>query len=955
MILVVTLVMLLLPHAHTAASQQRCRVSDLPELTTRVRSPQYDPSKETYVIVGLFPAKLKTTFNLSGFIWIQVAKFAFLEMLEKIPELTRFINLELVIYDTCSDITIATAIAVSTMLDARNVATVSTNKTFHHYCEEQLAQNVIGFVGPASSSVTMHFAWLFPEDYPVISYSATSVRLDQKELYLKVMRTIPPDDAQANVIVDVVKLYKWTYISIVAYDDDYGRMGMEELRKRFEGSHICTAVERIFRNNNDTLMIVNELRKEKHSRVVIIWAPRRKTIEFLDTMIQQNLTGKVFILSETMSSNSTIPQYDAYYMQGMISIAPNSFSYPAFDKYFGEFSYNETSDPWLKRFYQKYANNSRNTEMKHFANFLPSSKKECVRSAIYTYGHAIRNFLQEPRNNCTTDQTKARNCMERITKSRKAFLMDYLHNVTFNNTDNEKVAFDEKGNTKYEHFIVSSLQMSNNKLQWIKIGEWQKDRGIDILNTSFMWPGNQRKPPSSNCSTTCPVGYEQVEASKPCCWHCVACQGETVKSKPGLGQCYTCPVGSYPNRQHTECIPVKYIYSTISGMPLFIVYTLMVTNSVICILYAGIFIKYRATPIVHSSQFHLTMTQLVFLLLVNLNCVVKTLKPTKTLCIAFSATMPFLLTLAIAPTILKTQRLVTVFRARNRILTKRYILIKDALKMFAVIFIQIALFVVTYFFGNTSGKIISFTDNLVDTGIVQVGCINTLPFYTEIAFLLFIFMVCGVATFKSRNLPTNYNEIRTIAYTMFTCSVLLIFVIPLHESVITIKSKAIAVVLTILLLDFIFLVFLYTRKVWVILFRPELNTNKHFIANRIKNINNRLEQKLWQKAVSKDRKESFHQIPSNQRSPLIICKGNNIIENTGNEEYDDEEHDITQRTSAHSLHVSWNTLVASLHTPRVSPSLLRRSFIPSIPSTLVTSEKGWLSRQVSIESKYSFA
>lgn len=65
---------------------------------------------------------------------------------------------------------------------------------------------------------------------PQISYSSTSSELSDKSRFEYFSRVVPPDDLQAEAMVDVVKKLGWTYVSAVADEGNYGEQGMEQFR-----------------------------------------------------------------------------------------------------------------------------------------------------------------------------------------------------------------------------------------------------------------------------------------------------------------------------------------------------------------------------------------------------------------------------------------------------------------------------------------------------------------------------------------------------------------------------------------------------------------------------------------------------------------------------------------------------------------------------------------------------
>lgn len=80
-------------------------------------------------------------------------------------------------------------------------------------------KNLVGVIGPGSSTVTIQVQNLLQLfSIPQIGYSATSRDLSDKSYYKYFMRVVPSDFYQAQVMVDLVRAYNWTYISVVHTD-----------------------------------------------------------------------------------------------------------------------------------------------------------------------------------------------------------------------------------------------------------------------------------------------------------------------------------------------------------------------------------------------------------------------------------------------------------------------------------------------------------------------------------------------------------------------------------------------------------------------------------------------------------------------------------------------------------------------------------------------------------------
>lgn len=64
--------------------------------------------------------------------------------------------------------------------------------------------------------------FLFFEQIPQISYASTSAELSDKSRFEYFSRVVPPDNFQAQAIVEMVAKLGWKYVSTVAVEGDYG-------------------------------------------------------------------------------------------------------------------------------------------------------------------------------------------------------------------------------------------------------------------------------------------------------------------------------------------------------------------------------------------------------------------------------------------------------------------------------------------------------------------------------------------------------------------------------------------------------------------------------------------------------------------------------------------------------------------------------------------------------------
>lgn len=75
--------------------------------------------------------------------------------------------------------------------------------------------------GKSSAAAVVPFrTFLF--QIPQVSYASTSTELSDKSRFEYFTRVVPPDNFQAQTMVEIIKELKWKYVSTVAVEGDYG-------------------------------------------------------------------------------------------------------------------------------------------------------------------------------------------------------------------------------------------------------------------------------------------------------------------------------------------------------------------------------------------------------------------------------------------------------------------------------------------------------------------------------------------------------------------------------------------------------------------------------------------------------------------------------------------------------------------------------------------------------------
>lgn len=62
---------------------------------------------------------------------------------------------------------------------------------------------------------------------PQVGYSATSRDLSNKNFFKYFLRVVPSDKLQAQVMIDLMLAYNWTYITVAYTEGKWSRSGRE--------------------------------------------------------------------------------------------------------------------------------------------------------------------------------------------------------------------------------------------------------------------------------------------------------------------------------------------------------------------------------------------------------------------------------------------------------------------------------------------------------------------------------------------------------------------------------------------------------------------------------------------------------------------------------------------------------------------------------------------------------
>ncbi|XP_065680578.1 metabotropic glutamate receptor 3 [Hydra vulgaris] len=453
--------------------------------------------KGEFTIPALFPLRCSSTehIDMRTVAWIEALKYTVEE--ENKKQNKRLFDY--VIYDTYD----------STNFDKTSFAILDTlrfsssNKNKSCACNDFVQQNkILGFIGPSESANCLYaLALTLPyTNFPIISYSATSMDLDNRVLYPNFFRTVPPDNYQVLFIKDILKNFHWTFVAVIAIDTSYGRAGIEQLIKVIENDtseeKVCLAFTALLPQVYDQSKysnVVEKLIKESATKVIVVIGTFNLVQNLLIESDSKNLSKRIYLLSEATGKNNWFFKYSNIFQNIFLFIVQTEGEDNSFKKYFFGLTYQNAS-PWLKAVFEKHgateSSNTTNDISQVFdlslVSFVQNSVKVLI-EAFYLYQKLyFPNQIKEIYN-------------------RTSFI-EQIKNVSFPILNNSKTfSFDLNQNPKSAYFELYTLRKST----FSKIAFWSNN-----LKLTYFDKIKDLHSIKSTCSTPCSSGKMKLKVRR---------------------------------------------------------------------------------------------------------------------------------------------------------------------------------------------------------------------------------------------------------------------------------------------------------------------------------------------------------------------------------------------------------------------------------------------------------
>ena len=607
----------------------------------------------------------------------------------------------------------------------------------------------------------------------LISYSATSIELNNREKYFNFYRTVPSDEIQAKALVDVLKHFNWSYISTVNSHGNFGQQGMEQFIKLLSKENICISTRNVLpykATKADFKAVIQNLEKDPNARTVILFASAQDINGLLKAT---NANSKFTWLSSSAWTADMETVSDAKEAaKGAILLNYAGMYRTDFWNYFKNLKLNNNRYKWFEEFWnqtfncgvKKCSGNESLSTSRFYGKYAAAG---AVIDAVNSFAYALRCTLSICLNKEFCVKNAALSAFRHVT--RRNIVKQSRCNDTFNNA----IPFDKEGSYYRDVEIINF-----NGESYDTVGIWKGNGNtskLEIYQSKIAWFNSSSLPPESLCSKPCKTGERMIKSKiKECCFTCYPCQGDEILLNNTCSQCNTYEI---PDGNKATCVEYDKLEVKITNYLSLIVVTESALGFALNSFVLYLFIKHIDSKLVKSSSRELSFFMIAGLYLCFISPCIFLLHPTVVRCGLRRFIFGLSLTACYTPLMLKTNRIYRIFRAARFMVSMPYLVSprSQILICFGLLALQL-LMSIMWVVGDPPEVTLAIVHKYK---MVAVLC--NADIFTIIVNLIPCFCMLGTSTvfaFKSRKFPKNYNEAYNIGVTMYLSCVLWAIFIP---------------------------------------------------------------------------------------------------------------------------------------------------------------------------------
>ncbi|XP_069057768.1 extracellular calcium-sensing receptor-like [Pleurodeles waltl] len=693
-----------------------------------------------------------------------------------------------------------------------------------------------------------------------ISYGAGLTTMSDKIQFPSFLRTLANGNHLAQAFIELCLHFGWTWIGILASDNDFGLELGQNLLREAPHSGICVAFYETLATltTQKSLSRVANVIRQSTAKVIVCFTFPPQMIPFFREISAQNIVGKVWIFNTSWFPSPVFSQKDLWpTLHGTVGFAVYSGEIPMFK----EFLYNInpskfSNDIFVKQFWEQAFScqwqdnlNSTGAESEMDGKRFCTQKEELesldesvydvhnfrfpykAYNAIYALGQALHDLKS-----CVPSRGPFANstCAD-YPEFHPWQLLHYVKNVRAKNSAGKEVFFDKNGDAPPLVDFINWQMTSKDTSRFLKLGTYEanalKGQKLIINSSGIEWGWDFHMVPVSICSESCLPGYRKaaIEGKPRCCFECIRCSEGSITNQTDSEDCMKCPDDHWSNDFRDKCMPksISFLsYEEALGLILALLSVFFFLNAS-CVF--GIFVWYRHTPVVKANNRGISYLLLISLMMCFL-CPMNFIgRPMEVTCKLRQIIFGVIFSLCVSCVLAKTITVVIIFKA-----TKPNSKLKKFLGPKIAYTFVLACTLIPVTIGVAWVTVSpSFPELSTNPGMQEIimecneGSIGW--FYSMLAFMGLLASASFLISFLARKLPASFNETTFITFSMLVFVSVWLSFIPAYLST---KGKyMIAVEIFAILSSSAGLLFcIFAPKVFIIFWRPERHRKEYLIS-----------------------------------------------------------------------------------------------------------------------------